>query len=270
MSAEKPACSPLLETMCRVVRECGKIMREADAAHAAAKEKTSRRDLVTEYDVKIQAYAVEALTEAFPDAHFICEEGASAAPTADGITFIIDPIDGTTNFIHGFGHSCTSIACVQNSQPAAGVIYDVYKDELFVAEKDGGACLNGKPIHVHRGCLADSIVMFGTSPYNIEYTDETFRRARSIFDKSQDVRRSGSAALDLCYVACGRVGLFFESELSLWDYAAGALIVREAGGICLTLTGEDLTFREPHKCSGIAGSSRCIRESGLLPEMILP
>ena len=266
MSTEAYAPSHLLDTMCRVARECGRMMREADFAHAAAKIKTSRRDLVTEYDVKIQACAVEALAKAFPDAHFICEEGASAAPAEDGLTFVIDPIDGTTNFIHGFGHSCTSIACVQGGQPVAGAIYDVYKDELFTAEKDRGAYLNGKPIRVHGGSLAESIVMFGTSPYNTGYAEETFRRVREIYGRCQDVRRSGSAALDLCYAACGRVGLFFESELSLWDFAAGALIVREAGGVCLTLTGEPMTFTEPHKCSGLAGSARCVRESGLLPQ----
>ncbi len=266
MSADAPAFSPLLDAMCRVARQCGQMMLEADVAHADAREKTSRRDLVTEYDVKIQAYAVEALTKAFPAANFICEEGGSAASAGDGLTFIIDPIDGTTNFIHGYGHSCTSIACVQGGQPIAGAIYDVYKDELFTAEKDGGAHLNGRSIRVHSGGLAESIVMFGTSPYNTGYADETFRRVREIFGKCQDVRRSGSAALDFCYAACGRVGLFFESELSLWDFAAGALILREAGGICLTLEGEPLTFDAPHKSSGIAGSVRCIRESGLLPQ----
>ena len=265
MSADIPVPSSLLETMSCVARECGRMMRKADVAHAAAKIKTSRRDLVTEYDVKIQAYAVEALAETFPDAHFICEEGAAAAQTEEGLTFIIDPIDGTTNFIHGFGHSCTSIACVQGGQPIAGAIYDVYKDELFTAVKAGGAFLNGKPIHVHGGSLAESIVMFGTSPYNIGCAEETFRRVSEIYGNCQDVRRSGSAALDLCYAACGRVGLFFESELSLWDFAAGALIVREAGGVCLTLDGGEMTFTEPHKCSCLAGSARCIRESGLLP-----
>ena len=269
MRADATAYSPLLDAMCRVARECGRMMREADVAHAAAKVKTSRRDLVTEYDVKIQAYAVEALSAVFPAAHFICEEGSAAAPAEDGLTFIIDPIDGTTNFIHGFGHSCTSIACVQSGQPIAGAIYDVYKDELFTAEKGRGSFLNGTPFCVHGGSLAESIVMFGTSPYNTGYADETFRRVREIFGKCQDVRRSGSAALDLCYAACGRVGLFFESELSLWDYAAGALIVQEAGGICLTLEGEPMTFTEPHKCSGIAGSARCVRESSLLPPEII-
>ena len=147
----------------------------------------------------------------------------------------------------------------------AAAIYDVYKDELFTAEKDAGAFLNGRPVHVHGGSLGEAIVMFGTSPYDIGCADETFRRAREIYGKCLDVRRSGSAALDLCYAACGRVGLFFESQLSLWDFAAGALIVREAGGVCLTQTGEPLTFTKPHKCSVLAGSARCVRESGFLP-----
>lgn len=262
--------SPLLQQMALVARQCGAMMLSADIEHAATREKTSRRDLVTEYDVRIQAYAVEALTAAYPDARFICEEGAGAAPapTETCLTFIIDPIDGTANFIHRFGHSCTSIACVQGGEPIAAAVYNAYQDELFTAEKGRGAYLNGEPIHVSENGLADSLVMFGTSPYNIGYAQETLERVRAVFPLCQDVRRSGSAALDLCYAAAGRVGLFFESEMSLWDYAAGALLVTEAGGIVRTLAGERLRFDAPNKSSGIAGSARHIRESGLLPESI--
>ena len=257
--------SRLLEVMTHVARKCGKMMLNADVEHAAAREKTSRRDLLTAYDVKIQEFAVRELSSAFPDARFICEESDANTAADDGVTFIIDPIDGTANFVHRIGHSCTSIGCTKNARPIAAAVYDVYKDELFTAEMGKGAFLNGEAIHVFSGALADSIVMFGTSPYNMDYADETFDRVRSIFGRCQDVRRSGSAALDLCYAAAGRVGLFFESELSLWDYAAGALIVEEAGGVFLTLEGKAMTYDRPHKISGIAGSRQIIKESGFLP-----
>lgn len=254
----------LLRKMCRVARQCGEIMLSADERLMAVRQKSGRRDLVTAFDMKIQAFAAEELAAAFPGARFICEEGDSAAPESGALVFVIDPIDGTTNFIHRCGHSCTSIACVRDGEPVAAAICNPYRGELFTAEKGGGAFLNGKPIRVSENRLADSLVLFGTSPYHAELADETFRRARSIFDRCQNVRRSGSAALDLCDAACGRAGLFFESELSLWDYAAGALIVEEAGGVCLALDGGRLPFSGPGKSSCIAGSADIVRESGLV------
>ena len=254
----------LLSEICRVARQCGEMTRAADWEEIAAAEKTSRRDLVTAFDTRVQAYAVETLERAFPGAQFICEEGAVFHAAAGGLVFVIDPIDGTANFVHHFGQSCTSIACVQDGKPVAAAIYTPYRDELFAASAGAGATLNGMPIHVTAEPLADSLVLFGTTPYNADCADETFRMARAVYGRCQDVRRSGSAALDLCYTACGRVGLFFECALSVWDYAAGALIVQEAGGRCHTLTGAPLPFDRPARCSVIAGSEACIRESGLL------
>jgi myo-inositol-1(or 4)-monophosphatase len=267
----------LLPSMSRTARACGEIMRSAYCkADGAAKPgsdadgtissvtKTGFRDLVTEYDTKIQQYAVSALTDAFPGAHFICEEGDPANPSAEGLTFIIDPIDGTANFTHHYGHSCTSIACTKNGKPVAGVIYDPFKDELFTALRGGGAHLNGRTIHVFEGGLAESLVVFGTAPYNLGLMDNTLGAVRSIFGRCQDIRRTGSAALDLCYTAAGRVGLYFEFELSVWDYAAGALIVEEAGGMCRTIDGGELSYDGSRKSSIIAGSRERIDESGII------
>ena len=253
----------LIDTMTRVARECGGMILAAGGGEVPATEKSSFRDLVTAYDVRVQEYAVRALADAFPGAAFICEEGAPEPAGPAELTFVIDPIDGTANFVHHFRHSCTSIACLHDGQLAAGAVYDPYADEMFSASLHGGACLNGRRLRLHPRPLSESLVLFGTSPYNGECDADTFARVRDLYGRCQDVRRSGSAALDLCYVAAGRAGLFFEESLSLWDYAAGALIVTEAGGVCSTMAGTPLPLTGKEKSSCLAGNTRAVRESGL-------
>jgi len=250
-----------------IVLGCGDIILEADRESIASHTKSSFRDLVTEYDVKVQEYAIRELTNSFPNARFVAEEKDSVDdPETDdeAMTFVIDPIDGTANFVHRLRHSCTSIACVIRKEPVAAVVYNPYTKELFSAEKGKGAYLNDRQLHIPDHSLAESLVLFGSCPYNMELAEETFQNLRKVFGKSQDIRRSGSAALDLCYVAAGRAGMFFESILSVWDYAAGALIVQEAGGQCISYTGEPPVFDRPVKSSIIAGSARVLDESGLI------
>ncbi len=253
----------MIERITNIAWECGDIMLSAHEEYIKADKKSGFRDLVTEYDKKIQAYAVEKLSEAYPSARFICEEGDADDAVSDGLVFIIDPIDGTANFTHHYGHSCVSIGCTQNGSPVAGVVYDPFKDEMFTAEKGRGACLNGRPIHISDSDLAGSLVLFGTAPYNLGLADATLAKVRSIFGRCQDVRRTGSAALDLCYVAAGKAGLYFELELSLWDYAAGALIAEEAGATVLNMEGKKLDYTCLAKSSIIAGSKERIAESSL-------
>lgn len=246
--------------------ECGDIMRSAHEQTIRSDRKTGFRDLVTEYDRRIQAYAVERLSQLFPSAGFICEEGTADDAEPAEMTFIIDPIDGTANFTHHYGHSCVSIACAMGGVPVAGVVYDPFKDEMFTAERGKGAYLNGEPIHISDAALSGSLVLFGTAPYNLQLADETLGMIRSIYGRCQDIRRTGSAALDLCYVAAGRAGLYFELELSIWDYAAGALIAAEAGAEVYTIEGRELQFKRPEKSSVIAGSKKCIEESRLMTD----
>ena len=253
----------LLQVMIETARESGRIMRMAAMEEIAVKTKSSFRDLVTKYDLQVQEYAVSALSKAFPEARFISEEDDANQSQENGLVFVIDPIDGTANFSHHYQHSCTSIACVIDGRPVAGAVYNPFLDEMFTALEGRGAFLNGAQMKIPAHTLKESLVLFGSSPYNLELAEETFRNVQKIFGKCQDIRRSGSAALDLCYVAAGRAGLYFESRLSLWDYAAGVLIVREAGGICRTLEGEELVFHRPTKCSIIAGTESVIAESGL-------
>ena len=224
-----------------------------------AETKSGRRDVVTEYDRQVQALLVQRLGESTPGARFFCEELDERDRLDAEQLFIIDPIDGTMNFVHGFHHSCISVAYAERGEVLIGAVYNPYMDELFTAIKGGGAFLNGKPIHVTDEGLAGSVVSFGTAPYNPELADMTFDTARKLYAASLDLRREGSAALDLCTVAAGRAGLYFEMKVSLWDYAAGDLIVREAGGVCCQTDGSPFPA-DGGRTSIAAGSPKAMAE----------
>ena len=225
-----------------LVRECGQFIKDADRRHLHVDSKAGRANFVTEYDKKVQERLRSGLLEIMPDAHFIGEEGTTQAFAPSGKFFIVDPIDGTTNFIKDYRFSCISVGLVVDGMAEFGVIYNPYLDEMFSARRGCGAFCNGKRIHVSSEPLENAIVVFGTSPYREELADRTFNLARAYFKKAVDVRRSGSAALDMCSIAAGRAELFFELSLSPWDYAAGALIVKEAGGIVSDIDGNELDF----------------------------
>lgn len=248
-----------------VARNCGKTMLEAKSTDIKRNEKSGHRDLVTEYDVRVQKQAIRELSEKFPEAVFFCEEGNDKDDLTSGMTFVIDPIDGTANFANNMNISCISIACFIDGVPSAGVVFDPYTDELFSASVGNGAYLNGKPISVTDAPLDGSLVMFGTSPYNIELLDRTLEKLKYIFPKCLDVRRCGSAALDICAVAAGKAGLFFEEILALWDYAAALVILHEAGGDAYNMKGEALPL-DGSRTNIIAGPAHNIEASGLLKD----
>lgn len=216
-------------------REAAQLMLHARGI--LAETKSGRRDVVTEYDRRVQALLTDRLKAAVPEAKFFCEETPERDRLDSEHLFIIDPIDGTMNFVHGFHHSCISVAYAERGTVRVGAVYNPYVDELFTAVRGQGAFLNGRPIHVTDAPLSQSVVCYGTSPYDAALAPRTFRLAQKVFEASLDLRREGSAALDLCSVAAGRAGLYFELQTSLWDYAAGALIVREAGGVCCRTDG---------------------------------
>ena len=227
------------------------------ARHIMAEEKTDPRNVVTEYDRKVQQHMISALSAFLPQAHFFCEEMAHPDSLNVEHVFIIDPIDSTMNFVHGFGHSCISCAYVCSGLPTAGAVYNPYRDELFSAVKGEGAFLNGRRISAPDVPLRRSVTCFGSSPYNPHLTEKTFALLRKVYDESLDIRREGAAALDLCSVAAGRAGLFYELELSVWDYAAGALIAEEAGARCCTVSGEPLPY-DGSKSSVVAGTAQSV------------
>ena len=246
------------ESISAVVREAGKIVREA-GRDKGVHEKSGHQDLVTRYDAEVQRFLEQRLLALLPEAGFLGEEDLGEDVHADReYVFVVDPIDGTTNFVKGSPHCGISVGLARRGRMVAGVVYDPYLDELFSAGLGEGAYLNGKPIRVSEAGMDDAVSVVGTSPYYRQYADVTFAMGRRLFDRNLDIRRSASAALDLCYVAAGRVDCYFECLLSPWDYAAGSLIVQEAGGIATDLAGGPLRF--DRKCSLAAANAACHAE----------
>lgn len=233
----------LLNKIVDVVRECGEIILHADRSKSCIDEKTGHANFVTAYDKKIQQILQKRLLQILPEAVFVGEEEDIHASVAKGYAFIVDPIDGTTNFIKDYHMSVVSVGLTSDGEKYMGVVYNPYSDEMFTAVKGQGAYLNDKPIHVSSQPLSNGLVLFGTAPYYEGLSKRSFEMAYDYFRQALDVRRSGSAAFDLCSVAAGRAELFFELRLSPWDYAAGALILEEAGGKVTTIQGEPLTLQ---------------------------
>ena len=237
----------MLEQIIEVVRRAGEMVLSAHDIAAGTHEKTSAADLVTEYDLAVEAFLKEQLPPLCPGSIFYGEEEAENADPSRDWAFIVDPIDGTTNFVRGLRQSAISVALARDGQVEYAVVFDPYKNEMFSARRGGGAFLNGAPIHVSGKPLAEGIFGMGTAIYRREYLEPTMRVTEQLFRRACDFRRLGAAALDLCDVACGRVELFFEYSLCPWDFAAGSLIITEAGGHISTLQGGPLALTE--RCS---------------------
>lgn len=234
-----------IEKIEEIVRKCGKLILEADRSAIRIDSKSGSANFVTEYDEKVQAILKEELLKAIPEAVFVGEEGEQEKYDGTGLCFIVDPIDGTTNFIKDYHTSCISVGLIKGGKRYIGVVYNPYLDEMFTAKRGEGAYLNGKPIHVSNEPLSNGIVLVGTAPYYQELNEQTFDLMTKYFKASLDIRRSGSAAIDLCSVAAGRAELYFELKISPWDFAAGALIVEEAGGVVTTLDGGEVPVNMP-------------------------
>lgn len=231
-----------LEAVCGLVRQCGLFIRNVDRDSILVDEKGGHANFVTEYDRKVQERLRVGLHEIMPEAQFIGEEGSGQSFAPTGAFFIVDPIDGTTNFIKDYCHSSISVALVVDGAAELAVVYNPYLDEMFSARRGHGAFCNGRRLKVSAEPLERAVVLFGTSPYYEDLSERSFKLAYGLFKRSLDVRRSGSAALDLCSVAAGRVELFFEMRLAPWDYAAGALLVQEAGGTVTDMEGNALGY----------------------------
>ncbi len=237
-----------LETL---IRRAGAIMLEVpEEVRSSPHSKEGDSNFVTDYDVKVQEFLKSELASLFPGACFFAEEdGESRASIGAGYTFIIDPIDGTTNFMCGYGTSAVSVGLLLDGEPLFGGVYDPYRDEYFAAVAGAGATCNGAPIRVSERPLGRAIVAIGSAPYRKAALGETMlTMTRDLFLTFADFRRSGSAALDICHVACGRLDAFCEPVLSPWDFAAGALILREAGGLSAAFDGAPLSFGAPSSC----------------------
>jgi myo-inositol-1(or 4)-monophosphatase len=207
-------------------------------SHTSISRKSNAIDLVTEADREAEAAVIDVLQRAFPDHTILAEEGSGTSEPASEHRWIIDPLDGTTNFAHSFPQFCVSIGYERRGRVQLGVIFDALKKELFVARRGAGASLNRRPIRVSHVRTLDMSLLATGFPYD--------RRERRRFYlcfweafmlRTHGVRRTGSAALDLAWVACGRIDAFWEFGLKPWDVAAGSLLVEEAGGHVSNMDG---------------------------------
>jgi myo-inositol-1(or 4)-monophosphatase len=227
-----------------VVREAGRYLRDNLGRRVEATYKGAV-DLVTPFDLGAQEIVVGRLREAFPSHGFLAEEGL-ARPGSSDCRWIIDPLDGTTNFAHGLPIFSVSAALECAGRLTLGLVYDPMRDELFRAEAGRGAALNGVPIRVSSVSELGRSLLATGFPYDVRSSvvNNLDHWGRFIV-RAQAIRRCGSAALDLCYVACGRFDGFWELKLKPWDVAAGALMVGEAGGRLSDFEGEPFTLDAP-------------------------
>lgn len=231
-----------LSVMIAAAHRAGRLIRRHFGRVHTFEQKGSAINPVTEIDRRAQALILETLQAAFPDYGILAEEDPQPPPQ-NSPYWVIDPLDGTTNFIHGYPMVAVSIALVREGEIVLGVVYDPIADELFVAEKGQGARLNGRPIQVSKtASLANSLLASGFPYYAWEQNDDNTTEWRHFLKRVASLRSDGSAALDLCYVACGRLDGYWELDLESWDMAAGSLIVQEAGGQVTDLSGDPFTL----------------------------
>ncbi len=222
----------------RAARAAGAYLRERFTGRfAAAILEKGRNDFVTKYDFESQAMIQSILLAAHPDIGFLGEETAGAMN--DERFWIVDPLDGTTNFIHGYPAVAVSIALWEGGDVVLGCAYDPLRDEIFESRRGAGASLNGSPIRVSEAVDLDRCLLGTGFPFSApDHLEAYLATFRDLFHRCRDIRRAGAAVLDLCHVACGRLDGFWELYLRPWDTAAGALIVREAGGAASDFFGE--------------------------------
>ena len=243
---------PMLNIGVRAARAAGNIIqRNADRIHDLKISKKADNDFVTEVDRQAEQAIIETIKAAYPDHAFFGEETGASGDSEN--VWIIDPLDGTTNYLHGFPQYAISIALQQNGQLTQAVVFDPTRNELFTASRGSGALLNNQRIRVSRRRNLDGALIGTGFPFKEQERLELFLDTfRAMFPMTAGIRRPGSAALDLAYVACGRLDGFWEFGLCPWDMAAGVLLVQEAGGAVMDMTGRD----DYLKCGDIiAGNS---------------
>jgi myo-inositol-1(or 4)-monophosphatase len=230
---------PAVNVAVRAARAAGQIilryMNRLDSLEVIEKQ---RHDYVSEVDKLAEAEIIRELRRAYPRDAILGEESGQIGKSRN--VWTIDPLDGTHNYLRGFPHFSVSIALVENGEPVVGVVYDPLRDELFTASKGDGAFLNDRRIRVgKRDNLGGALLVTGFPYRQRRHLDAQMAMTRALLNEAEDIRRTGSAALDLAYVAAGRVDGYFEIGLYAWDMAAGCLLVREAGGRYCDFTGRD-------------------------------
>lgn len=240
----------MLNFAIETAREAGQILLEKFDCGIAVHKKGDI-DLVTAADLASEALIIERIKSYYPRHSILAEESGNAVVIGGENTWkwIIDPLDGTTNFAHGYPCFCVTIALEHDGEIVIGVTFDPTRNELFAAERGGGASLNGKPIRVSN-CedLGDALIVTGF-PYDIKHRNDFARHLTEMLLSSRGVRRDGSAAIDMAYVACGRFDGFWEEGLNPWDVAAGVLLIEEAGGQLSYYDGKPFSIYSPPICA---------------------
>lgn len=228
-----------------IIKEAGKIITR-NIRFSREINKKSFANFVTDLDLKVEKYMVEQLLELFPNYSVMTEETYNTSHKNEEYVWILDPIDGTTNLIHKYPLVVISLSLLYKNEIIFGSIYNPLYKELFYAEKKGGAYLNNKRIIVSQNkTLETSIVGFGL-PYDRKKSNIIFDKTQAIFNQSQDVKRAGPAALDIAYVACGRLDAYYEMDLQPWDYSAGIIIIEESGGKVTQWSGNKVVPFKPN------------------------
>lgn len=229
---------PMLNIAVKAARRAGAVINRAALEGGLEVRAKNRNDFVTQVDRAAEQAVIDVIRRAYPDHSFLAEESGAAPGARPEYLWVIDPLDGTTNYIHGFPQYCVSIALEHRGVPAQAVVYDPAKNELFTASRGRGAYLDDRRIRVSKCVsLKDALVGTGFPFKELGRLEQYMRQLETLMRESAGVRRAGAAALDLAYVACGRLDAFWEMGLSRWDMAAGALLIQEAGGLVGDLGG---------------------------------
>ena len=245
-----------IERMKSIVLEAGKLLLDEGGASAITEK--SDADFVTAVDYASQNYIKAELERYFPEAALLSEEGNNEDFVPSEYTFVLDPVDGTTNLIHRYRQSAVSLGLVRSGVSVAGVVYNPFTNELFWAVKGEGAFCNGRRMSVSpQTDFSKCVITIGTMPYYKQYADKNFDMFRRIYLDAVDIRRTGSSALDICYTADGRTEAFFERGLKAWDFAAGAVILSEAGGKLTDWEGQPLDL---YSEQNVLGSNSHVHE----------
>ena len=240
----------MLNIAVRAARRAGSIINRASLDGGGLKVRAKQaRDFVTQVDDAAEQAILEVVRKAYPEHGFLAEESGASAGRGEYV-WIIDPLDGTTNFIHGFPQYCVSIGVQHRGALAHAVIYDPGRNELFTASKGAGAFLNDRRIRVSKCARLDEALVGTGFPFKeLTRLERYTKQLTNLMQGAAGVRRAGAAALDFAYVACGRLDAFWEMGLSPWDMAAGALLVQEAGGLVADLAGEQSYLQSGDVCA---------------------
>lgn len=223
-----------------IVKQASKIMKKADFS---VKQKDGAINVVTSADLETQQYLCEKLKKLLPGSGFYCEE-EGLKDTRQEYIWVIDPIDGTTNYTRGISECAISVGLLHKKEAVVGVVYVPFKDEMFSAVKGGGAWLNGKPIRVSEKTFGESLFCTAMSLYKKSLAPVCMQIIMEAYESCNDFRRFGACSVELCYLAAGKCDLFFEIRVFPWDYAGAFVVLKEAGGVIKGFDQKELSFDE--------------------------